>query len=475
MTRQIGLVRWFADFEMLPDLLALPRGGVRPLQSWAQLLADRNANLDHVDGEDEGMRQDTKWGLMAKDAWDLCERLGLLELGPPTGRDAIAARLEDELPTRILERGWAPIVDALQGAADKAAGDGGKWAGACPGLLLCEFMRIVGLAHHNGGAEAGRFADALPTVRSSAARAGRRATPDRKLTPLTNRVAYADAVARWLNSAAGGADPDLPAMTLTEARATAMLLTHAGLLHEAFPEGPVNCLAASPPPTRSRLFSAPVHLDGSHAWEPGAAGLGKVGKLLKHLVEHDHAGNVQHVFASVGIDRRSRSAAGTLPDDVETSRLRIVNKALAMELLCSMMLARLDAANRVDANCQARNGLPFGFAPAGRTDIEASYGESGADLGLVAEVSAKRDVSVGDFIGQARQAAKHGRALLARRGPPVHALVITGARVGERPDLANALKQVVDEEERVGIGGGRAARGGQRRRPGRRDGAVGPQ
>ena len=451
MTRQIGLVRWFADFSLLPDLLALRRDGTRPLESWAELLADRGASLDHVD-EEESIEQGTMWTLMAKDAWDLCERLGLLEFGPPDSRDAIAARLGEGLPGRIQDagrdHGWAPIVDMLQAAADKAADDGGKWAGACPGLLLCEFMRIVGLAHHNGGEEAGRFVNALPQARDGAARSEGRAAPDARMTPLTNRVAYADAVARRLNSAAGGADPDLPAMSVTEARATAMLLTHAGLMHEVYPEGPVNCLAATPPPERRPLLSAPVRIHGGGiTWDPGGAGAGKVAKLLKHLVEHDHEGMVQHVFPSVGIDKRSRAATGTLPDDVGTRRLRLINKALAMELLCSMALARLDAAVRVDANCQTRNGLPFRFAPAGMTDMKASYGESPPQLALIAEVSAKRNVSAEDFLGQARQAAKHGRALLDGRRPPVYALVVTGARIGERPDLWDAFREVVAEQE----------------------------
>ena len=70
---------------------------------------------------------------------------------------------------------------------------------------------------------------------------------------------------------------------------------------------------------------------------------------------------------------------------------------------------------------------------------------------MIAEVSAKRNVSAGDFLGQARQAAKHGRALLDGRRPPVYALVVTGARIGERPDLWDAFREVVAEQEGVGV------------------------
>ena len=156
MTRQIGLVRWFADFSLLPDLLALRRDGARPLESWAELLADRGASLDHVD-EEESIEQGTMWTLMAKDAWDLCERLGLLEFGPPASRVAIAARLGEELPRRIQDagrgHGWAPIVDTASGRCGQGGGRRRQVGGRLPrpAAMRVHAHRWAGPSQWRGG------------------------------------------------------------------------------------------------------------------------------------------------------------------------------------------------------------------------------------------------------------------------------------------------------------------------------------
>ena len=442
VTGQHGLVRAFADFSMLPDLLALPRLSSRreAVQSWARLMEESNPNCDHVEDDDLDSAADDPWDLMADDAWQLCERLGLLEGDGEASADAWRARLEDQLADRIWDRyldaGGEPMARHLQDAALVAGGDRGPWAGRCPGLLLCEFMRLVEMAQEDAP-RAESFAASLPVERREAVRDARLTRPNPRMTPLVNRIAYANAIGKFHGRPDGGPLPE-PAMSVTEARATAILLTHSGILKEAFLEGPVNCLV----PPGSALPDgpqdcAPVVLKGGVVWDRSVE-VGMVCARLLHLMVHDHRGNVGRIFSGLGIDPASRRATRTMPEDISRRQLHWINKGLSMELLCSMLLARLDVAMRVDANCQTRDGMPYGVAPRGRVDMAARYGgtlELPA-LQLVAEVSAKRNMSRKSFLDQAEQAVKFGRALHESTGRPVYAVLINGVRIGEERDYA---------------------------------------
>ena len=461
MTGEHGLVRAFADFSMLPDLLALPRLKSRreTVQSWADLMEEGNAKRDHVENDDLGLAADDPWDLMADDAWQLCERLGLLDGDGEASADAWRARLEEELADRIWERyldaNGEPMARLIQDAARVAGRGRGPWAGRCPGLLLCEFMRLVEMAQEDAP-RAESFAASLLVERREAASDARLTRPNPRMTPLVNRIAYANAIGDFHGRPDGGPLPE-PAMSVTEARATAILLTHSGILNEGFLEGPVNCLvppeAALPDGPQD---CAPVVLEDGVVWDQSVE-VGMVCARLLHLMVHDHRANAARIFSGLGIDPASRRATRTMPEDMARRQLHWINKGLSMELLCSMLLARLDVALRVDANCLTHNRLPYGVAPHGKVDMVARYGgtlELPA-LQLVAEVSAKRNMSRKDFLGQAEQAVKFGRALHESTGRPVYAVLINGVRIGEERDYADDFRAFAAKE---GVGPGAPVR-----------------
>ena len=74
-----SLVRVFAEFSLLPDLLAKvsPRQQVQTLDVWRVFLQGSGVNTDHVEDEDiqEGLDEEH---VMAMDVWALCKRLGLI-------------------------------------------------------------------------------------------------------------------------------------------------------------------------------------------------------------------------------------------------------------------------------------------------------------------------------------------------------------------------------------------------------------
>ena len=78
-----------------------------------------------------------------------------------------------------------------------------------------------------------------------------------------------------------------------------------------------------------------------------------------------------------------------------------------MELLCSLLLSQFDSPRVVTSNCVTRRpGLPHHYAPPGFTDIRACYPASNgtAAFGLIAEVSAKRQVTKEFYKRQLAQA-----------------------------------------------------------------------
>ena len=74
-----SLVNVFAEFSLLPDLLAkvLPGQRDRTLGRWHEFFLDIGVNTDHVEDEDipDGLDED---GFMVADVWLLCDRFGLI-------------------------------------------------------------------------------------------------------------------------------------------------------------------------------------------------------------------------------------------------------------------------------------------------------------------------------------------------------------------------------------------------------------
>lgn len=418
-------LRSFAEFDLVPELLRPPRS------EWAGFLAARSVNLDHVeDGDLPG--PGGPHAHMANDAWDLCQFLGLVSDDGPTadGRALLAA---SDGPAAVRERirsylvDWraggdgAPVIDLLGRAVQQVA-DGG---GVLPGLLLGEMACLIEAARHGPDKAETALAN-LDRLRSHV----NEKPPD---TSGLSRIGRTVVMANKVNELALADDP-MSGMTMTGARATAMLLIHSGLFSDISPIGPANCLgppkASGPAPVLDRdgkVQSAEI--------DPDVAAM-----LMMCLHEHSFTTNEALVFPALGL----RRAAGTGED---VSEWRKINKALAMEMLSAVLLSGIDGPTSVFAQWRTEDGRPLGHAPAGHTDIGVVYPRmsSGGRFLVVAEVSAKREVSSGFFRKQLEQALEHGRRLQKDLKGTVYALVVNGGRVASDPKLQAEYLRFVGE------------------------------
>ena len=283
-----ALVSVFVEFGCLPDLLALlvrergyrwgpfvsrgsgwvpyGEGGPddAPPDLWRDFFREHPPNVDHIhddpmdylwSGEPDLMRA------LCEDAWALVRRLrlvasnGLTRVGrtladrgrdaPPTGRtaadDAILRQvLAQQMERAYLGADWVPIVPVLRAAAVVLGQGGTRAAAQLPGLLAGEIARLIVLARTDA-TETLVGALRLPAIREEVVQSIGEPGPGEE--PSWYRLDLADAVnARNLAELPSGLEDPF---TLTQVRATAQLLTFCGLLYEAFPLGPVQCLAAS--------------------------------------------------------------------------------------------------------------------------------------------------------------------------------------------------------------------------------------
>lgn len=255
-----GLARTFVEYELLPDLLALPdtAAAVNPPDSWTAFLSERRCNLEHFPDEDLPPDEDIPLHLVA-DAWHLVVQLQLVTDGglSPTGQgiagfagtplrrrhetgqlEALRATLALQIRTCYRGQGDTDITGLLQRGARALASTQHIWAAYCPGLLLVEFESIAHLAA-TAPDRAIQVCDELLLNRDSAMHQYDMPSPD--VLPMQNMVTHADAVAGFYLDNLGLLDDGGPGITVS--RATAMLLTFCGLLQEAYPVGPVQCLA----------------------------------------------------------------------------------------------------------------------------------------------------------------------------------------------------------------------------------------
>ena len=383
--RRFGLMAAFAEFSLLPELLAsVPSApGTDPPDSWRNILDSHGYNVDHVE-EGERPPGSGLTELMVGDAWALVNRLGLVDGDGLTqtgrtlaGLDATEgsnATLAQAARTTYRGHDGAPLVDLLQHEARRVqAGEADGGAGYCPGLLLAEVITLIEHA-------------CLPSPRPRRALLDIRREieelviqPDAQRSRNAARCEFADAVsAHHMQASTETQYGEWVPMTLTEARATSMLLTAAGLLDLEFPIGPAQCLAppkglATPAATRDRIDAEDgVRIDvRGGAWQlnapPQAAGA-----ILAQLMRHD-LGTNSKIFRDLGIDMAVRRAKDNVPylEDPGIREYRMINKALAMELLCSLWLESTDSPKRVVCHCETRHGLPHRFAPPLTHDAEA--------------------------------------------------------------------------------------------------------
>ena len=204
---------------------------------------------------------------LAGDAWRLAKGLELVDDGGLTASGNGLAGLadtpslertkrQDEFLERVLAEqilgcyfsGRLSLARLLQQAADRL--EGTEWSEKCPGVLLVELQALIELAHTNREAAA-NWPNRFIAVRNEALQ--KYPLPDEDLESLemiigpedarlfSERIGYSDAVSYYYLN-----DLGLSGMTLTELRATAMLLAFAGLLEIRFRLGPVQYLVLAP-------------------------------------------------------------------------------------------------------------------------------------------------------------------------------------------------------------------------------------
>ena len=262
-----GVARLFADFPLLPDLLANGRGSPHDIDTaWPRIVEDAGCNLSHVEDEDVPDAGTIDEDL-ADDAYILSLELRLVEERQQSdGRVGVQLteaghRIANAASTPIADRReshyrpvrdtlaeqirkfWLgadglPVADLLRDGAQRMAETAHVWAGYCPGLLLVEFEALIYEADAGEGRDRQLLLDELVDRRDHAMHRHDMPSPD--VEPFQNILSHADAVFDYYMNDLGYGDR--LQMTVTEARATAMLLTYSGLLEDGAPLGPVQYL-----------------------------------------------------------------------------------------------------------------------------------------------------------------------------------------------------------------------------------------
>ena len=198
-----------------------------------------------------------------------------------------------------------------------------------------------------------------------------------------------------------------------------------------------------------------VTFKDGEVWAPEHLNRAAVAFLLMQLFRHNFLTNDRLVFPSLDIEKATWARLDSTPATKKKRTIhmfRIRAKGLAMEVLCGLLLGGLDSPVWVRNHATARDGLPFYFAGVKRPDIEAGYrgDHKRGPFSIVAEVSAKREVTRKFYRKQLEQAWRHANKLsegLREKGidEDVYALLINGGCVLERPTLGTWFQDFSDE------------------------------
>ena len=211
------LARTFTEYELLPDLLAMPgtADAENPPESWTAFLSETGANTEHLEEETEPPEEDLPdW--LASDVWHLVRQLQLVDKDglTPAGQHIAAvaatpftARSHDQL--HELQKILAVRIRAChlggrampvsQPCCRKAPA---YWPGPntsgpqyCPGLLLVEFETLIQLAMTDPDRAETLCDEELALNRDYAMHPYGEPSPDRP--PLHNMLDHADAVTHF--------------------------------------------------------------------------------------------------------------------------------------------------------------------------------------------------------------------------------------------------------------------------------------
>ena len=269
LDRRGGLVRCFAEFPLLPDLLRADLESSDVPDDWARLLHEHGYNRDHVEDQDIPASM-TLPEFMAQDALRLCRWIRLID--PDGDLTAAGRRLRDIAATPFADRerresfaltrtlavqiqqfylgeNGIPLAGVLQAASAVLASHGHLWPGGLQGLLLVEADALL----HWGFADASAaqaLVHRLPVVRREVLDALQWIPDavDEHGVVVPEVAAETLAEVHW-SRAELARDSEL---TITELRATAMAMTFAQLLSQTLMSLPLQVLRPWVPPDYGR-------------------------------------------------------------------------------------------------------------------------------------------------------------------------------------------------------------------------------
>ena len=468
------LVRCFAEFDVLPDLL----GRLDPetsatdaeiVHAWGRALNEVGYNIDHVE-DDEFPKGASLRPFLARDALDFCRRIRLI-VGEGRLSDSggficlmgrnlsysmrvgvgflITRQLAQLTQENFLGAGGLPLTDLLQGASAALASHGRTWPPALGGLLLSEMDTLL----HWGvldSAKAERMArrDLLSirereyerVEREGAEGMHRRETKFERSMPgdclpcanCTRLRRASRMCTREIRIWRG--DQRFPPPVCVRQRWRSSTLN---CCHWAEPRwGRKCCARGSLLPMsvkRPRLISLAPSEEPTWAFRHSCR---TATRTMFQLATGNHPGISAFVLPTLGIDPRTRAEEDNpVPPEEDGRGDRVhdrnwINKALAAELLSATLLDCLGGPARVVAPCVRDNdGRPSSYAQGPNGDAWAVY----PGFAVLVEVTTRKQVSYSDFRTQAKQAVKHGRALSLELGCPVYALVINNCDVEKEP------------------------------------------
>ena len=178
--------------------------------------------------------------------------------------------------------------------------------------------------------------------------------------------------------------------------------------------------------------------------------------LLSYLLQHNYKEINKIISRALNIDTLSRVMDDNRRnlDPENTSRqirdMRNIDKALAMELLMSLLLTYLDDSEQVICNCVEQNDLPNNFASSGLSDIIAFYPSSddGPAFQGLFEVSIMRRPTEQDFLDQLNQTYSHADKLVNENGGmPVYGFTINRCNIGEKKSLQSVYRQFLADRQ----------------------------
>ena len=194
--------------------------------------------------------------------------------------------------------------------------------------------------------------------------------------------------------------------------------------------------------------------EGRWGWAPDFS-LNEVNLTLLCLLSHDFKTIQEIVARKLNIDTLSRVAdENQINSKEERGKLhnrRIINKALAMELLIALLLTWLDDSDQVGSNCCINeHGLPNNHAPKLVSDIEAEYPacDDGPAFRVVCEVSIKRRPTASDYRSQLDKTLVHAKDTIKDNDErPVYGLVVNGGDIATDRALHAVYKRFLADNQ----------------------------